>query len=86
MNDDARPQTTPARPTLAQIALMGGLGPDQSFVATANRIMRWSIDAGGGARLDEAGVDRVDRLVAALIKVRDGNCADPQAVAREALT
>lgn len=71
--------------TLAQIAPLG-LPPEQGFVATANKLLGWSIDSNGGAYLNEAGVDRVDRLVAALIRIRDGGApAEFEAIARKAL-
>ncbi len=54
-------------------------------VQVANRIFGWAIDHRGGAQLDEKGVALADRLVAALVSISNGWCADPRAVARRAL-
>lgn len=55
-------------------------------VQAANQILNWSIDPLGGACLDEAGVAIVDRMVAAMISIANGWCADPRGVARRALS
>lgn len=55
-------------------------------IDAANRIFQWNIDSNGGALLNEQGVAIIDRMVAALISISNGWCADPKGVARRALT
>jgi hypothetical protein len=83
MNDMPNPMATPP---LALIAPIGGFDPQDSFIKEANRIMRWCVDQNGGAHINEAAVDRVDRMVVALIRIRNGWCDDPKLAAAEALS
>lgn len=71
-----------SRPSLVQIA---PADPAHSFVKTSNRMLKWNIDAHGGAYLDEAGVDRVDRMVALIIQISNDWCPDPQDAAMKLL-
>jgi hypothetical protein len=76
MNDPQNQSTT-----FAAIYPIGSRG----HVYEADRIMRWNILPDGDARIDKAGVASIDQMVAALISISNGWCADSCGVARRAL-